>query len=201
MRTLDKTAKSLKKIYPDAFWLVHSAKDADAEKAFLLTPNVVVIEDQPFIPERREYAWQIGRGCHGIQSVLRQLWSLHRSWIIFEKTGFKAECVVRLRADLIFEKEPERPNNDAVYIPKFSNFYGYNDRFAFGAYSMMKKYFTRFTKLDGYINKKGIFHPETFLAHALQDIPVKRTKAVFHTLRKDGTLDKAISKKEWNDIL
>jgi hypothetical protein len=201
MRTLDRTAKGLKELYPDAFWLVHAAKDPDAEKAFLLKPNVVIIEEQPFLPERREYAWQIGRGCHGIQSVLKQLWSLQRAWKVYEKTGFVADCVVRLRADLIFEKAPERPKNDAIYIPKFCNFFGYNDRFAFGGYDDMKKYFTRLEQLDEYINNKGIFHPETFLAHVLQDVHVKRTDAIFHTLRGDGTLDKAISKKEWNDIV
>ena len=201
MRTLDKTAEGLKSLYPDAFWFVHAAKDADADKAFLLKPNVVIIEDQPFIPERREYAWQIGRGCHGIQSVLRQLWSLQRSWIIYEKTEVKADCIVRLRADLIFKKNPESPRKEAIYIPRFSNFWGYNDRFAFGGYDMMKTYFMRFEKFDEYINDKGIFHPETFLAYALKNIPVKRTKAIFNTLRNDGTLDKAISRKEWNDIL
>lgn len=201
MRSLEKTADALKKFWPDAFWLVHAAKDDDADKAFLLKPNVVVIEEQPYIEERREYAWQIGRGCHGIQSVLRQLWTLRRAWAIFEKTGHQAECIVRVRADLLFRTGPELPSLDAVYIAKFCNFYGLNDRFAFGPYKYMQKYFTRLDVLDEYIDNKGVFHPETFLAHALKDVPVKRTNAVFDTLRKDGSLDKPVSKKEWNDVL
>jgi hypothetical protein len=200
MRSLDKTAEQLKSPYPEAFWIVHAAKDEDAEKAFLLKPNILVIEEQPYIEEKREYAWQIGRGCHGIQSVLRQLWAMQRVWHIFSNSGIEADCVVRLRPDLVFRTPPEAPKDDAIYIPKFCNYWGYNDRFAFGKRCWMETYFNRFSKLDEYILRGGIFHPESFLAYALHLLPIKRTSAIFDTLRKDGSLDVAVAKEEWGDI-
>lgn len=200
MRSLEKTHEQLRSFYPDAFWVIHAAKDEDSDKAFLLRPNVVVIEEQPYIEEKKEYAWQIGRGCHGIQSVLRQLWAMNRAWEIYKKSGFESDCVVRLRPDLVFRAFPEVPKDDAVYIPKFCNYWGLNDRFAFGRTSWMEAYFTRAKKLDEYIIRGGIFHPESFLAYALHLLPIKRTDAVFDTLRKDGSLDVAVSKEEWGDI-
>ena len=200
MRSLEKTAQQLKSLYPEASWIIHAAKDDDAEKAFLLKPNILVIEEQPYIEEKREYAWQIGRGCHGIQSVLRQLWAMQRVWQIFDKSGIDADCVVRLRPDLAFRILPEEPQDDAIYIPKFCNYWGYNDRFAFGKRCWMDAYFNRFARLDEYISKGGIFHPETFLAYAIHSLPIKRTSALFDTIRKDGSLDVAVAKEEWGDI-
>jgi hypothetical protein len=200
MRSLEKTHAQLRSFYPDAFWVIHAAKDEDSDKAFLLKPSVVVIEEQPYIEEKREYAWQIGRGCHGIQSVLRQLWAMDRVWEIYRKSGIDADCVVRMRPDLIFRTPPESPRDDAIYIPKFCNYWGLNDRFAYGKSSMMANYFTRFSRINEYISKGGIFHPESFLAYAIEGMPIKRTDAVFDTLRKDGSLDVAVSKKEWGDI-
>ena len=200
MRSLEKTHEQLRSFYPEAFWVIHAAKDEDADKAFLLRPNVVVIEEQPYIEEKKEYAWQIGRGCHGIQSILRQLWAMSRVWEIYKKSGFEADCIVRLRPDLVFITPPENPMDDAIYIPKFCNYWGLNDRFAFGRTSWMETYFTRAKKLDEYIARGGIFHPESFLAYSLHLLPIKRTDAVFDTLRKEGSLDVAVSKEEWGDI-
>ena len=200
MRSLDKTAEQLKSLYPGASWIIHAAKDDDAEKAFLPKPNILVIEEQPYIEEKREYAWQIGRGCHGIQSVLRQLWAMQRVWQIFINSGIEADCVVRLRPDLVFRTPPESPKDDAIYIPKFCNYWGYNDRFAFGKRCWMDSYFNRFARLDEYISRGGIFHPETFLAYAIHPLPIKRTSVLFDTIRKDGSLDVAVAKKEWGDI-
>jgi hypothetical protein len=64
----------------------------------------------------------------------------------------------------------------------------------------METYFNRFSGLDEYISRGGIFHPESFLAYSLELLPVKRTCALFDTLRKDGSLDVSVLKKEWGDI-
>jgi hypothetical protein len=76
MRTADQCAAGIRDIYPDATFVVHAVADDDAEKAFLFRPAVTVIEPQYEMPERREYSVQIGRGCHGVQRVLKQLWGL-----------------------------------------------------------------------------------------------------------------------------
>ena len=57
-----------------------------------------------------------------------------------------------------------------------------------------ERYFTRLDRLDEYIDRGGVFHPESFLAADLlaAGITIKKTRAVFVTLRPDGTTDEPI---------
>jgi hypothetical protein len=199
MRTADQCAAGIREIYPDVPFVVHAVADDDAEKAFLFKPAVTVIEPQHEMPERREYSWQIGRGCHGVQRVLKQLWGLKSVWQVFEASGIQADCIVRCRPDLLFSVPPEPPAGDGVWIPTFANWWGLNDRFAFGERAIMKAYFTRLDVLDHYIDHGGIFHPETFLAFAMAGCTIRNSKAVFATLRQDGSRDEPIWKPDCGD--
>jgi hypothetical protein len=189
MRTADRCAAGIRQLYPGATFVVHAVLDADSDKAFLFRPAVTVIEPQHEMRERREYSGRIGRGCHGVQRVLKQLWGLLRTWYVFEASGIQADVIVRCRADLAFSKEPEPLEGQGIRVPKFSSFWGLNDRFAYGDRAAMKAYFTRLTLLDEYIDGGGMFHPETFLAWAMQGFNVQRTQALFATVRQDGSLE------------
>lgn len=200
MRTADKCAAGIRELYPDATFIVHAVADEDADKAFLFRPAVTVIEPQHEMPERREYSWQIARGCHGVQRVLKQLWGLNRVWQAFEASGIEADVVVRCRPDLVFTVPPEAPAGSGVHVPTFCNYWGFNDRFAYGDRETMRRYFTRLTKLDEYIDAGGFFHPETFLAWAMDGVQLHRTQAVFSTLRPDGTTDEPQWRLVWGDV-
>jgi len=200
MRTADNCAAGIREIYPDATFVVHAVADDDAEKAFLFRPAATVIEPQHEMPERRKYSVQIGRGCHGVQRVLKQLWGLRRVWQVFEASGIGADCIVRCRPDLVFGVRPEPFAGTGWRVPTFCNWYGFNDRFAFGDLRAMRRYFTRLDRLDEYIDQGGIFHPETFLAWAMQGIPAQSTRAVFATLRADGTRDEPVWAFEAGDV-
>jgi hypothetical protein len=189
MRTADPCAAGIRELYPDVPFVVHAVADEDAEKAFLFRPAVTVIEPQREMPERREYSIQIGRGCHGVQRVLKQLWGLRRVWQVFEASGIEADCVVRCRADLAFSVPPEPFEGTGWRVPTFCNWFGFNDRFAFGDLPAMRRYFTRLDRLDEYIDAGGMFHPETFLGWAMRGVPAESTRAVFATVRADGTRD------------
>jgi hypothetical protein len=189
MRTADRCAAGIRQLYPDATFVVHAVQDADSDKAFLFRPAVAVIEPQHEMRERREYSWQIRNGCHGVQRVLKQLWGLLRTWCVFEASGIQADVIVRCRPDLAFAKEPEPFEGQGIRVPKFSNFWGLNDRFAYGERAAMQAYFTRLNRLDEYIDAGGAFHPESFLAWAMQGFVVRRTQALFATVRPDGSLD------------
>jgi hypothetical protein len=191
MRTADQCAAGIRSLYPDATFVVHAVADEDAEKAFLFRPAVTVIEPQHEMPERREYSWQMGRGCHGVQRVLKQLWGLRRVWQVFEQSGIEADCIVRCRSDLVFAVPPEPPAA-GFWVPTFCNWWGLNDRYAFGDLPAMRRYFTRLDRLDEYTDAGGIFHPETFLGWAMQGVKMTRTRAVFSTLRADGSLDRPV---------
>lgn len=192
MRTADRCAAGIRDIYPDATFVVHAVADDDAQKAFLFAPAVTVIEPQSEMPERREYSIQIGNGCHGVQRVLKQLWGLRRVWQVFEASGIDADCIVRCRADLTFDVPPEPPASDALHIPRFCGWGGLNDRFAFGGLTDMRSYFNRLNRLDEYIDGGGMFHPETFLAWAMSGKVGRWSRAVFATLRPDGTRDEPV---------
>jgi hypothetical protein len=191
MRTADQCAAGIRSLYPDATFVVHAVADEDADKAFLFRPAVTVIEPQHEMPEQREYSWQMGRGCHGVQRVLKQLWGLRRVWQVFEASGIEADCIVRCRSDLVFAVPPEPPAA-GFWVPTFCNWWGLNDRYAFGDLPAMRRYFTRLDRLDEYTDAGGIFHPETFLGWAMQGVKMTRTRAVFSTLRADGSLDRPV---------
>jgi hypothetical protein len=192
MRTADRCAAGIRAVYPDAAFVVHAVADDDADKAFLFRPSVTVIEPQHEMPERREYSWQMGRGCHGVQRVLKQLWGLRRAWRAFEASGIEADVVVRCRPDIEFAVPPETFTEGDVWVPSFANWYGLNDRFAFGHLHAMRRYFMRLDWLDDYIDAGGVFHPESFLAWAMSGRDVRRTRAVFSTVRPDGSRDEPV---------
>lgn len=200
MRTADRCAAGIRSIYPDATFVVHADQDANADKAFLFRPAVVVVERQHEMPERREYTWQSGRGNHGVQRTLKQLNCLRRTWQIYEASGIEADVVVRCRPDSLFLVKPEPPTPDGFYVPAFANWWGLNDRFAWGPPDAMRRYFMRLDRLDEYIDEGGIFHSESFLAWAMKGIGVRRTRAVMASLREDGTQDEPMWLPECGDI-
>jgi len=191
MRTADQCAAGIRQVYPDVPFVVHAVADDDAEKAFLFRPAVTVIEPQHEMPERREYSWQIDRGCHGVQRVLKQLWGLRRVWQVFEASGIEADVIVRCRPDIAFSVPPEPPAA-GFWVPWFANWFGLNDRFAFGDREVMQRYFTRLDRLDQYIDEHRPFHPESFLDWAMADVPVSRSRAIFSTIRPDGSRDEPV---------
>lgn len=200
MRTAEHCAAGIREIYPDVPFVVHTPLDANAGKAFLFRPAVTLIEPQPELPERHQYTWQVGRGCNGVQRNLRQLWGLRRAWEAFEASGIQADVVVRCRPDLLFMVKPEPPTPDGFYVPAFANWWGLNDRFAWGPPDIMRRYCTRLDRLDEYIDQGGVFHAESFLAWAMNGIGVRRTCAVTASLREDGTRDEPVWLPECGDI-
>lgn len=201
MRTAEHCAAGIRAIYPGVPFVVHAPLDENADKAFLFRPAVTLIEPQPELPERFRYTHQVGRGCNGVQRNLRQLWGNKRAWRAFEMSDLEADVVVRCRPDLQFIVEPEEPTPDGFYVPTFANWWGLNDRFAWGPPEVMRQYFNRLDVLDDYIDQGGVFHAESFLAWAMRDVPVKRTRAVTASLRGDGTRDEPVWVQECGDVL
>jgi hypothetical protein len=202
MRTAKQCAPSILAAFPGADFYIHAVDNENAHDAEVFNPVRVIYEPQHEMPERREYSWQMGRGCHGVQRVLKQLYGLSRVWELYERTGHKHDWIVRCRSDLVFTvaPEPEPERKPGVMIPRFCNYYGLNDRFAIMQREWAGQYFQRTLALGAYINLGGIFHPETFLAWALHSVSIQRTRAEFYTLRADGTRDEMQSKPEWGDV-
>lgn len=198
VRTLDRCADSIRRhlLEPlgDYDIIAHVADDEDAGKLELLGRLTHVEKvQQPDLPEGN-YIHRTGRGVYGIQGVLRQLWSLDRSMELAMDWANEASAfthAVRLRTDTFFLNTIEPPSTWQIgtHIPGFFNFYGLNDRFAFGDFWSMVAYHDRFAHLDEQMARGVIFQPETMLAEHLAHykVPVHRTAVVFDTIRADGT--------------
>jgi len=181
---------------------IEAHEDEDAHKANMLCPTKINIEPQPGMKDAR-YEARLGLGCYGVEVVLRQLWSLQKSWRLMEQSNLSpfiaGNWVIRLRPDCWFHNDIEDfadCDPACIYVPTFHNFYGLNDRFAFGGYEAMKVYCNRLDTMDEYIASGGIFHPESHLKWTLQraGIEVKRTQILFDLVRRGGLH----VKPQWN---
>jgi hypothetical protein len=206
MRTAKKCYKSILKNLPQGDFYIHTVQDSNSEDAELFDPVRLVIEPQSEMPEKPEYTWAIGNNCYGVQRVLKQLWGLKRVWHFFNSHITKYDWVIRCRPDLVFTSPVEDVKmwEKDITVPKFSNFFGLNDRFAILNTSTAQKYFNRLDLLDEYIFQGGMFHPETFLQWVCKDkynLQINRTNTSFFSLRENGDQDAPWYGKEFGDIL
>jgi hypothetical protein len=201
MRTADICAESILKAFPDADFYIHCVEDEDSHKSELFHPVAKSSYLQEPMVERGYYHRQKGRGVHGVQQVLQQLYGLAKVWDTYVAAGGDHEWVVRCRPDLRFTTPPENEvdRRGQIMIPRFCNYWGYNDRFAMVRREVAMRYFTRWSIFDSYLHNGGIFHPETFLKWSLEDCRMVRTNTVFHTLRKDGSTDEPLYFTESGD--
>ena len=98
------------------------------------------------------------------------------------ENGFKYDLVIRSRTDYfwfryITEQELEM-GKGSIIIPagwafKSVNPYARADVFAFGSSELMDRYLSMFNRIDEYVNKIGMFHPESICGYHLivNDIP------------------------------
>lgn len=198
MRSLDVCITSIQKHVLDKIGdydvIAHVAEDEDAWKVELLEPKKCVVVPQPEFDEKN-YIHRTGRGVIGIQQVLKMFWSMEESNTLKKQAeaerGTRYDRVIRLRPDTQFFSDIEDlatidPN--AIYIPTFCNYWGYQDRFAFGGSEVMDVYHDKLALVDVCCAEGGIFHPESMLKWVIDraGVPVKRTEIVFDTLRKNG---------------
>ena len=64
-----------------------------------------------------------------------------------------------------------------------------------------RRYFTRLKALDTFINSGCFFHPETFLKCSMADLAMVGTQAIFHIIRKDGSIEEPLYFPEHGDEL
>ncbi len=194
MRAAERCVDSILKAFPNADFYIHCVNDEDAHKAELFHPVVNEAYQQQPIIELDSYHRQKGRGCHGVQQVLQQLFGLRQVWATYHASGAEHDWVVRCRPDLQFTTFPENETErqGQLMIPRFCNYWGYNDRFAMMRSEVAPRYFSRLDLLESYLGMGGIFHPETFLKWCMEETPMIRTEAVFRTIRKNGEIDEPL---------
>jgi len=201
-RTLDVCLSSIKTTFPTAEVFAHAYLDEDSSKVELLDPTRCIIEPAKEMPERKEYTWQVGRWCYGIQGMLKQLWSLKRVWEIYSYSNKKHKWIARCRYDVQYTGQLEDFWNwdcDLI-LPKHDNWWGINDRFAIMKYEVAEMYFTRLNVFDEYVNNSGMVHPETFLKKVTEQLNIARTNLIAETVRKTGEVVKPTYRADCGDI-
>ncbi len=208
VRTIQETWPSAQSSFaqyaPDIYCFLNEP-DQERTVRDLLQPRLLVAEADSPLPEK-EYHSRLGPGVNALQNDLRQLHGLLRVNQLCNSSGIAYDWIARLRTDLLFTRPPEPLGNlspHAIYIPRFSNWIGYNDRFAMGPPHLMNIYMDRFTGFDAYFNRGGVFQMESYLAWCLRkhEVPVARTVTEFDTLRAGGTRDEPYRHHGWGDIL
>jgi len=213
MRSLDVCITSIQKHLLDRIGdydlLAHVADDEDAWKIDLLKPAKCVRIKQPAFDEKN-YIHRSGRGVIGIQPVLRMFWSMEEANKLKKaaeaERGSPYDWVIRLRPDTQFFSDIEDLATcapSAIYLPTFCNYWGYQDRFAFGGSRAMDVYHEKSALVDTYVAEGGIFHPESILKWAIDRaaVPVRRTGILFDTLRKNGSRIRPVWEECYGDVL
>jgi len=201
MRAAEACVDSILEAFPGADFYIHCVNDEDAHKAALFHPVASESYVQQPMVERGIHHDRMGRGCHGVQQVLQQLFGLARVWDTYVAARANHDWVVRCRPDIRFTvfPEAEADRKGQLAIPRFCNYWGYNDRFAMMRSEIAPRYFQRLNILDSYLYLGGVFHPESFLKWCMEDCRMVRTEAVFHTIRKDGKTDNALYFPKFGD--
>ena len=96
----------------------------------------------------------------------------HNNFMAFSKAPKGFDCYIRIRYDIKlsgaidFNRYPLA--DDVVYIPVDGDFWeGVNDRFAFGNYEAIRKYYSVYLLHPLLFHMGKRFHTESYLKHAL----------------------------------
>lgn len=173
-------------------------------------------EDESFVacpePAQAEHlidqrTWHYGNSLRSFYLQLRSIALANRLRQKYEvKHGFSFDWIFRLRFDNLYfgEKLEDLAKCDpgSIYIPRHDNWWGYNDKFAFGGPAPMDAYTARFDEFVQYQEAGNPMHPEVFLKWVLDRhcVPVKRTRVANHLLRY-GNLYRAISEDKYGDSM
>ena len=187
-------ANVLKRLPGKVDIFVNTVDEAGAEIVQTLNPRKAIVETQPEIDER-DYWDFMGKGSYPVPGVLQQLRSVAQANSLKQaaesEDGRLYDWVIRIRPDLLFHRPIEDLslcNRSAIYIPKFSNYWGLNDQFAFGSSACMDLYCSRHLHIEECLLAGHPFHPETLLSWwlATNSVPVARTEIVYSIAREDG---------------
>jgi hypothetical protein len=139
-------------------------------------------------PER--VLWEQYQGVASVGALVRA-----HEWL----RGSRYQWIVRCRFDLSVRTPMEDLSTlaaDAIYFPGCDNWYGHNDRFAFGPSVLMEHYFTFPRAIARYLIEpaRDKVASEIFLGQhlAVEGVPCKTTRAVLVTNRGGGVFDQPV---------
>lgn len=124
----------------------------------------------------------------------------------YEKQHGLYDVVIRCRADLMFEDHLRTTETEqvhqGVFVPKFGNYNGLNDQFAFGNSEAMDMYCNTFPNLNSFYQQGCKFHPESLQRWCAShyQIPIMRSDIKYYILRANGARFHNAHNKEYGDV-
>jgi len=173
---------------------VHVCSREDAKRAEILKPSRMLCTEPPPLDEKN-YVHRTGRGTFAVAPLLREIWALEavNSLRLDEekRLGRSYDWVVWLNPNIMLYSSIEdlgTRDPTVLHLPAFSNFWGYNGRFAYGGGSVMGVYCDRLRHIDDFVAQGGVFHAESLLKWIIDRarIQVSRSSVLFDTLMLNG---------------
>jgi len=110
-------------------------------------------------------------------SVANVMNQWHNMFIAFCMVPKIFDVYVKVRPDLEFSSKIDFGQynyENKIYIPEGNDFSGINDRFAFGNYETMRKYYSVYVNHNDLWEGGTIFHPETMVLANLNGLEINR---------------------------
>lgn len=114
--------------------------------------------------------------------------------------NFKYDAVIRFRADIKLEESLNINSNlNNIYIPKYGDFLGVNDQFAYSNSQNMDTYCNLYQNINEYTKDIIVFNPEYFLKHHIMTngFKIKRFPLEYKLACHGQLLDNQIREREW----
>ncbi len=155
--------------------------------------HVRLIDDPTDLPAIHlsfgDYAPTVNAAPH--ERLLLQHWYQNEVLKFFQASGYQADVVIRMRADIYFSNFDHAFQQvpDAVHSPYWGRFGGINDRFAIMSGRATQHYFGVYPKIQKLLDIGCPFHPESLSKASLEDggiASIDTLKTVFTTYRADG---------------
>lgn len=219
MRTFRKTYPNLKKYLldkynPDVFistWVLqdyNSSAVSEKELTDFYHPKKInvawthsfVVDE---IVEQRNFN---KRNPQSVYSMFYRINDCNKLKMQYEMDGnFTYDCVIRFRPDIYLEEEFNLENLDQLNVPKWGDFGGLNDQFAFGNSDIINCYSNLFHNIVDYLKEDSslIFNPEFLLKRHIEKnkIGLNRPNINYKLMRTENCLlDNQTREREYGFI-
>jgi len=188
--------------------LVNVDVNRDELIEFYKAKDVLVEKTKAF--NTSKYHNRMGPGTRNANTVISMFYGLKQCndlKLKFESVNnFTYDVVIRARPDILINEFSSNEvsnsvNHDGIYFPKFGNYHGLNDQFAFGKSAHMNVYSNFYLSLDRFFNMGCLWHPESFVKFGIKffRIPILRSDIKYGILRADGHIFYNAREKHFGD--